>query len=78
MRLCVTLLTCGRRDVCDVQFDSSLECDELASSLCVSVGPDAFCAGRIVADLVRCVQDGPDPKRLPSDCGGLEGRDGVE
>lgn len=69
MHLCVTLLGDGQRDVYDVQFDPSLKCDGNASSLCVNVSPDAFCAGRIVADLVRCAQDGPDPKWLPSDCG---------
>lgn len=68
MHLCVTLLEDGRHDVYDVQFNPSLECDGNASSLCVSVGPSAFCVGRIVADLVRCAQDGPDPKWLPSDC----------
>lgn len=68
MHLCATLLGDGRHDVYDVQFNPSLECDGNASSLCVSVSPDAFCVGRIVADLVRCAQDGPDPKWLPSDC----------
>lgn len=68
MRLCVTLLGGGRYDVYDVRFDPSLECDGGASSLCVSVSPDAFCVGRIIADLVRCTQDGPNPKWLPSDC----------
>lgn len=69
MHLCVTLLGGGQHDVYDVRFNPSLECDGNASSLCVSASPDAFCAGRIVADLVRCAQDGPDPKWLPSDCG---------
>lgn len=69
MHLCATLLGGGQRDVYDVRFNPSLECDGNASSLCVSVSPDAFCAGQIVADLVRCAQDGPDPKWLPSDCG---------
>ncbi len=69
MHLCATLLGGGRHDVYDVRFNPSLECDGNASSLCVSVSPDAFCAGRIVADLVRCAQDGPDPKWLPSNCG---------
>lgn len=68
MRLCVTLLGGGRYDVYDVRFNPSLECDGGASSLCVSVSPDAFCVGRIIADLVRCTQDGPNPKWLPSDC----------
>ena len=68
MHLCVTLLGDGRHDVYDVQFNPSLKCDGNASSLCVSVSPDAFCVGRIVADLVRCAQGGPDPKWLPSDC----------
>lgn len=66
MHLCVLLLTDGRHDVYDVQFNASLAHDENASSLCVSVSPDVFCAGRIVADLVRSVQDGPDPKWLLS------------
>ena len=68
MHLCATLLGGGRHDVYDVRFNPSLECDGNASSLCISVSPDAFCAGRIVADLVRCAQDGPDPEWPPSDC----------
>ena len=67
MHLCVVLLVGGRHGVYDVQFNPSLERDENASLMCVSVSPDAFCMGRIVADLVRCAQDGPDPKWLPSD-----------
>lgn len=70
--LCVTLLDDGRHDVYDVRFNASLECDENVSSLCVSVSPDVFCAGRIVADLVRCVQDGPDPKWLTADREGAQ------
>lgn len=78
MHLCVTLLEDGRHDVYDVQFIPSLKGDENASSLRVYVSPDAFCVGRIVADLVRCAQDGPDPKWLPSDCreGKGSGEDG--
>lgn len=68
MHLCVMLLGDGRHDVYDVQFNPSLKRDGNASSLCVDVSPDAFCAGRIIADLVRCAQDGPDPEWLPSDC----------
>lgn len=68
MHLCVDLLEGGQHDVYDVRFNPSLDCDENASSMYVLVSPDAFCAGRIVADLVRCAQDGPDPKWLPSDC----------
>lgn len=75
MHLCAVLLGGGRHDVYDVRFSPSLERDRNASSLCVSVSPDAFCVGRIVADLVRCAQDGPDPKWLPSDCGGGCGTD---
>ena len=73
MHLCVVLLENGRHGIYDVQFNMSLDCDENASSLCVSVSPDAFCAGRIVADLVRCVQDGPDPKWLTARNGRSEG-----
>lgn len=64
IHLCVTLLGNGRHGVYDVQFNPSLERDGNASSLCVSVSPDAFCAGRIVADLVRCAQDGPEMAAL--------------